>query len=186
MLCTLFGNWPWLITARYAMVGCTLSLPSSGRWSLSINWYSWFWPIVRSHLDWSCERTCNHLSDHIRPTSLWILNEVTLINSGLYIQEPLYLTLYWPIRRQYFPCKYFIGKPTWSLLKNTSSEIRTSLFFTENSMIFWIVSALKIAPVGLPGLMMTIALGFLPYFLTCWILLSSYYKSNCHPFSSFK
>lgn len=62
----------------------------------------------------------------------------------------------------------------------------TSLFLTENSMIFWIVSLLKIAPVGLPGLMMTKALGVLPYFLADWMDLSSYSRSSCQPFSSLR
>jgi len=55
-----------------------------------------------------------------------------------------------------------------------------------NSIICWIVSAFKIYPVGFPGLMITIAFGFMPFFEAS---LYDFYKSSiliCHPFSTSK
>ena len=47
----------------------------------------------------------------------------------------------------------------------TSSAMIISLFLTANSITFFMVSALRIDPVGLPGLITTIAFTFLPCFL---------------------
>ena len=46
--------------------------------------------------------------------------------------------------------------------QSTSSAMTIRWFLTEKAKIFFIVSELKIAPVGFPGLMTTIALTFLP------------------------